>query len=298
MQLRPLQFVLNGAPVRAAADLNLGTAGWEYDVTLKADKIPIEPLVNSFSRNYKGQANGDLYADIEFKGAGTTGASLRRSLEGRAFLSFTNANIQIVGKKIRPLVSLIASALGTLDILQSPINHLTADLHVHAGKLAVRRFYAHSYAMIGETHGVIPLADALTNSPLQQPIEISLPRELAKRFSLTARTLDEGAYVKLPTFITLKGTLGKPDVDLDKFKLAEIGASRLVGTGAGVAVETVKGAAITVREFGKGLGKTLENIGDALLGRKPADTNAPAARETNQPPKFNPFKFLPPPKQP
>ena len=300
VQVRPLAFVLNGASVSAAGDFNLGVTGWEYDVTLKADRIPIEPLANTFTRDYKGQANGDLYADLHFKGAGTTGANLRRSLEGHALLSFTNANIRIVGKKLKPIVSMIASALGTLDILQSPINHLNAYLRAGDGKIEVRRFYAHSPAMIGESRGVIPITDVFTNSPLEQPVEVWLPRELAKRFSLGALAPDSAAYVKLPQFATLNGTLARPGVDLDKFKLAEIGAGRIVGAGAGVAVETVKGAAGVVKEVGKGLGKTIESIGDALLGKKPGDTNAPppSVTGTNNPSRFNPFKLIPVPTKP
>ena len=302
VQVQPLQFVLNGAPVRAAADLNLGVAGWQYDVLLKADKIPVEPLANTFSPTYKGQANGDLYADIQLKGAGTSGASLRQSLTGHATLSFTNANIQIVGPKARRNLGTIALALGVPEILNSPLNYLTADVRAGNGQLELRQFTAHSFAFIGESHGVVPITDAITNAPLALPLGISLPNSVARKFLLPSALASE-PYSKLPAFVKVKGTLGNPEVEIDKFKLGELALMSTAGGGAGRAVESVKdigkGAVTAVKEIGKDAGKAIGELGNLFGGKPATGTNAPPAGavETNKPSKFNPFNFIPAPKK-
>ncbi|MCL4178948.1 MAG: AsmA family protein, partial [Verrucomicrobia bacterium] len=89
-----MKLNLNGAQVDGVMDFNLGVAGAEYDLKLNADRIPVEPLVNSFLPEYRGQAKGDLFGQVQVKGAGTTDASLRRNLSGRNSLSLTNAAIQ------------------------------------------------------------------------------------------------------------------------------------------------------------------------------------------------------------
>jgi len=109
--LDPFQLTLNGAPVSAKTDLNLGVPGYQYDVAFTADKIPVEPLANSFSPEYRSQAKGELLASLQVKGAGTTGASLQKNLSGAFGFTFTNANIQLAGPKARKLITPIALVL-------------------------------------------------------------------------------------------------------------------------------------------------------------------------------------------
>jgi hypothetical protein len=78
--VNPCRFTLNGAPVQATATLNLGVPGYEYDITFGADKVPVEPLANSFSPEYRGQAKGELLASAQIKGAGTSDANLRKTV--------------------------------------------------------------------------------------------------------------------------------------------------------------------------------------------------------------------------
>ena len=53
-------LALNGAPISGSALMNLAVAGYEYDTTLKADGIPLEPLVNSFAPVLRDQSR-DLF---------------------------------------------------------------------------------------------------------------------------------------------------------------------------------------------------------------------------------------------
>ncbi len=76
--LKPFKLSLNGAPVNATVDLNLGVPGYRYDVAFSADRIPVAPLVNTFVPDRKGQMGGTLTANAQIKGAGITGASLAK----------------------------------------------------------------------------------------------------------------------------------------------------------------------------------------------------------------------------
>jgi hypothetical protein len=268
VQLNPFELTLNGTPIRAQADVNLAVTGYQYDVGLKAERLEIEPLANTFSPTYKGQAQGQLFADVQVKGAGITGRSLQQNLQGHAFLSFTNANIQLVGPKAKAILTPISLVLGIPEILKSPLNHLYADVGIAKGEVNVRNFVANSPAFIGESKGKIPLADVLLDSPVNLPIEVSLPRSLAKRFSLTG-VPPEVTYVKLPTFARIEGTLGQWEVKTDKTVLAGLMMSGAAGRVGGT------------------VGGVLQGLGGILTQPGATNTNAAPNTTTNQPPQTN-----------
>jgi len=76
--LKPFQLTLNGAPVSANADLNLGVKGYTYDVSFNADKIPLDPIINSFMPESKGQYHGLILANAQIKGAGSPMRACKR----------------------------------------------------------------------------------------------------------------------------------------------------------------------------------------------------------------------------
>src|SRR6185295_5277286 len=128
--VNPCQLTLNGAPVQASVALNLGVPGYEYDVTFSGDKIPVEPLANSFSPEYRGQAKGELLASAQIKGAGTSDANLRKNLSGRLDFTFTNAIIQLSGERARRLITPIALVLRLPELKQTPINWLDTAVRI------------------------------------------------------------------------------------------------------------------------------------------------------------------------
>jgi uncharacterized protein involved in outer membrane biogenesis len=251
--LKPAQLTLNGAPISATVDLDLSMPGFKYDVTFSANGVPVEPLANSFSPTYRGQAKGTIIASANLKGAGVTGRSLQKTLTGDANLNFTNANIQIVGPKVKAVLTPIAFVLGAPELLRSPLKHLAANLRAATGKIEVPVFAARTDALTVQSQGVVPIADVLTDSPLDQDIEISLARNLANKLRLSSAPTNAD-YVKLPTFVRLKGTLGNPKAKTDSAVILTLTAASFTG-GSG--------------------GKILEGVG-GLLGGKPAPAAAPA----------------------
>ena len=271
--LKPFQLTLNNAPVSATADLDLSSPGYKYALAFSADGVPVEPLANSFSPTYRGQAQGTLIAKLDVKGAGVTGANLRTNLTGTVDLNFTNANIQIAGPKLKAVlapIALVLTTLGVPDLMRSPLDHITASLRAGEGQIAIPSFVAQSALFRANSSGSIPIADVLTDSPLNQPVEISLARDLAAKIGVANASAEE-AYTKLPTFAHLGGTLGKPGAKTDKAKL-----TGLVAAGIGSAILKNVGG-----ETGQKVGGALNTLG-GLLGGKPATTNAaPSAGATN-----------------
>ena len=78
--LNPCQLQLNGAPVTANVDLDLGVKGYTYALTFQMDKVPLEPIADTFSPAARGQYRGLIIANAQIKGTGITGVSLRKSL--------------------------------------------------------------------------------------------------------------------------------------------------------------------------------------------------------------------------
>ena len=273
--LKPFQLSLNNAPVSASADLDLSAPGYKYALTFNADGIPIAPLANTFSPTYRDQAHGNLIAKLDLKGAGVTGRNLRTNLTGAIDLSFTNANIQIVGPKLKSVlgpIALLLTSFGAPDLMRSPLDYVNVSLRAGDGQVAIPGFVAQSPLFRAESTGSIPIADVLNDSPLNQPIEISLARDLAKKLGVGDAPENE-AYAKLPRFVQLDGTLGKPGSKTDKSKLFGLAA---VGAGTTI-LKNVGG------ESGQKVGCALNALGE-MLGGKPAGTNAaPNAGATNAP---------------
>ncbi len=280
VRLDPFQMVCNGAAVTASSVVDLSKPGFVYDIKLRADSIPIEPLANSFAPAYKGHAQGELSAFAEIQGAGVTDLSLQKNLLGKATVSFTNANIQLVGPKIRLLLTPIAMLLRVPELLQSPMNGFHAQFEVAKGNLEVRQVELRTGAFQATTAGTIPLQAILTNSPLNLPIVIALKRSIAQKSNLiSAKTPTNAAFVTLPTFATAKGTLGAPETKTDGLVLAGLGLKSVLGLPLGV---------------GEKSGNILQGIGNLLTGEKSAPAT-PAQKpelKTTAPAKINPLDLL------
>lgn len=280
LTLNPCHLLLNGAPVTANVDLNLGVKGYAYALAFQMDKVPLAPLADTFSPATRGQYQGLIIASAQIKGAGITGASLQKSLSGQAAFCFTNADLQLNGPKTRRVIVPIASLLGVPEITQSPLDWLQAQTEMGGGNIRLTQFTAQSAAFAATTVGVIPIADVLNHSPLNLPIGFALSRGLADRTGLLpANTPTNAAYAALPQFVTVTGTLGEPKADLNKLALSGL----LLKSGIGIAEK------IGVKTGGNA-GSILQGVGSLLTGQKPAaNTSDPT---TNPPAKFNPFDLF------
>lgn len=283
--VKPCQLTLNGAPIKSTTDLNLGVPGYTYDVAFNADAIPLAPLVDSFAPDRKGQIKGGTSIGVAVKGAGVTGASLQKNLTGQFNFAATNMDLSIANVRspyITPIINIIvgipdliknpAAALGSLfggnskksgwadALTASPIDQITVQASAGNGQVQLSSAEVRSAAFQAIASGQIALQPVLTNSTLQIPVKISLSRSLASQVGLVgADTPANAAYVALPDFLKMEGTIGKPKANIDKLVLAELAAK----TGGGVV---------------KGIGGA---VGGLFGGGKSATTNAAPATNSS-----------------
>ena len=318
--LNPCKLMLNGAPVNSTVDVDLGVPGYKYALAFNAQAIPLAPLVNSFQPERKGILSGTMTAQAKVDGAGTTGASLQKSLTGQFDLNSTNLNLSIdniQGKNLstrlfKTLLNTIAlipelaknpAGVGTsllqgltgagggtttssgglaTDLKKSPINSIIMRGAAGSGRVELQQALIQSPAFEAQASGTVTLAEVLTNSTLQIPVSVSLERSVAQRINLAGNAPPNATYAKLPDFLTMKGTLGNPKSDINKVALASA-----VLQGAGGKAGQVGGA--------------LQSLGNIFGGKQPATTNAPSTSPnppaTNQSPVNNLLNQLLKPKR-
>ncbi len=277
VNLDPVQLGLNGAPVKASVDLDLGSPGYRYSVFLGGDKIPLEPLANTFMPDKRGLYKGDLIINTQIKGAGVTGASLQKSLAGQLNFSFTNASVQIVSNsRLKSFLSTVGIFLGTPDLADSPLNWVNVQTEMGSGRVDFKTLALMSPLFRMDTAGVMPISEVLTNSPFQNwPVNFYLARAVAERVRLVSPgTAQTGNEMKLPNFLRVAGTLGTPKAQIDKTALA------------GTLLEKFGNKIPGLNEKTGGL---LQGFGGILSRGQPGitNTNAPAVANTNQPPATN-----------
>jgi uncharacterized protein involved in outer membrane biogenesis len=284
--IKPLQLALNGAPVNANVDLDMGVSGYKYDTSFGAQAIPLAPLVNTFAPERKGEIGGTLTANAKVSGAGTTGASLQKNLKGQFDVTSTNLNLSVL--KIRnPILKMLVNTIAAIpdlsnptaafgavfgkggfsdELAKSPIDSIDARGDITSGKVNLQKAIVQSAAFEADAHGRVTLNEVLTNSALQVPVSVSLSRGIAKTFGLTPAEADANtAYVKLPDFYTMKGTVGNPKNDINRLAVAKIGGKAILGVGS---------------NLGGSPGQLFREAG-SLLGTSPS-TNSPS--KTNQSP--------------
>jgi uncharacterized protein involved in outer membrane biogenesis len=290
--LNPFKLTLNGAPANMTLDMDMGVPGYKYDLSLNAQRIPLPPLIASFQPERKGQIGGTFTAQAQIKGAGITDASLQKNLAGQFDVNATNLNLSVVNiksamlKTLVNVVSLVPDLIknplsagsqllgsvfgktgttgGLADQMQkAPIDSIVVNGTVGSGRVDLKQAVVQSAAFQASAQGTITLAAPLTNSILQIPITVSLSRSLAEQMNtLPANTPTNAAYAKLPDFLTMKGTVGKPQTDINKMALAD---AVLKGVGTSV----------------PGTGGILQGVGGLLTGQQGGATNASAAGGTN-----------------
>jgi hypothetical protein len=235
VQVAPLQLSVNGGLCKGAVALNLGVPGYQYDLALNADKIPVGPAVDTFSPEQKGKIKGDFILVSQIKGAGVTGRSLQSNLSGDVLFSFTNANFQLTSPWVKTLFYPIGLAVGAPDLVNAPISWAGATAKIGEGKINFTQFNLVSDTFTADTQGPIKIAELIPDSPIEKwPMHLSLKRSLAQRVGKIPRnTPPDAAYVKMPDFVNIVGTVGSPKPEINKLALAGTISERLVDKALG-----------------------------------------------------------------
>ncbi len=273
VRVDPLSVTLNGALIKGTTALNLGVPGYTYDVSLQTTNLPVEPLANTFMAA-GGKYQGVIALNTQLKGAGITDANIKSNLAGQLNFTLTNANIVVVSSWYKNVLTPVLMVLRLSDLLNTPVNGLVANAKVGQGTATIDDFTAYTSKFQVSSKGTIPLAVPLTNSPLSLPIDIALERSLAKKANLIPSDAPTNtAFVSLPNFVQVKGTLGNYQVDRNDLAIAGmtaksiVGLPQFVGTKAGSVLTNIAGV------FGGG-NTANDKLQDA--------TNSPAGTSTNK----------------
>lgn len=307
----PFGFTINGAPVTTKVIANLGVPGYEYDVNFGAAQIPLAPLANSFVMDLKGLVQGTALATINLKGAGVTGANLKKNLGGLVLVVATNAQVRIPDKTIKlpgfltwmPIIpneinpGFVLGLIGKKSVLAEPIRTIQTRIDIAQGVAKLSETRVASPAILADVTGTIRIADIFTNSVMTLPVSVAI-----------------GGSGPLPAARNIGkavGTIGKPKFDADPVAILALGAGIIPG---GSALTDAAGGALNKLNDKTGgalgaVGNLISNpggastngaapgggIGDAignLLGGGAKKTNAPAATPNTSKP-INPLDLLP-----
>jgi hypothetical protein len=275
VSVNPCQLTLNGAPCTFSASfqpVQPASTPAPFDFRVTTERIPIGPIASSIAPENKGTVDGELTLNAEFRSAGASGSDLRRSLAGQASVMVTNANILLLGPRAAAVLVPVATLLGVPELTASPLNTLVAEATTGTGELRIRELHVSSPAFVARSQGAIRIADVLTNSPIQLPVQLALRRALAEKANLIPPgTPTNSAYVPLPQFLSIQGTVGAPNAKTDKLALS--------------------GMLLNALPSGKSTGKAgdlLKGIGNILGGQpsalKPgATTPAPPSKDPAKP---------------
>ena len=301
--VNPFKLTLNGGPVNTTVDLDLGVPGYKYALSFNAASIPLAPLVNSFQPDRAGQIGGTLSAQAQINGLGTTGANLQKNLAGQFDVASTNLNLSVINIRsplLRTLINVVAtipelarnpeSAVGNLlgsltsgnksgglsgELEKSPVQQIAARGNIASGRVELQKAMVQSSAFEADASGTVTLAPVLTNSALQIPVSVLLSRSIADKLNLVpAGSPTNAPYVKLPDFLTMRGTIGQPKSDINKLALA--------GT-------VFRGISGVLPNSGKG-GNLMQGLGSLLGGGNTSTSQtkpSPNQPATNQPPVNN-----------
>lgn len=321
MVIDPLSLVLNGAPASGTVRLDMGVADWAYDIQLDARDVPLAPLVNSFQPERKGVVGGTLSATGQIQGAGFTGEGLRKSLQGNFDIGTTNLALKLVDVK-NPLIRMVAEVATELPNLirnpagalagivgrltgggagedsafldrlsQPPIDVITLRGGAGDGRLNLESAAMQTPAFRVGTRGTVTLASSLMDSAISLPVQMSLSRPLAAKLGqLAGNAPTNQAFVALPEFFSLGGTLTTPTRELKAMVLAQMGATsaaNLSGDTGGVAQQVSGALGILggLTGSGGGTGETgatnaAPGLGGLLQGIQKA--TQPDSTKTNQ----------------
>jgi hypothetical protein len=219
---------------------------------------------------------GNLTAQAKFSGAGITGAGLQKNLTGQFAGGVTNLNLSVMNAHspiLKTLINVIAtipqllsspesafaSLLGQVtgqggglmdELKKSPIQVINAQIRAGGGRIDLPSASVQSTAFKADAQGGIALAQVLTNSTIKIPVTVFVSQSIGKQLNLTSgNAAANAAYVPLPQFLTMKGTIGVPKADINKVALG------------GMAVQSLGGGIINMSTNGTSqVGNLLNNL--------------------------------------
>jgi hypothetical protein len=293
--LKPSTLELCGAAVQMNGRLNPGASPWKYDgITLKADKLPVAPLVNTFAPAFKDMVSGEIKSlSLSAAGSGVTPANLARTFAGGATLSGEKLQIgqiqklisESISKKsgLKSLVELV-TAIGLGDMQQLTFDTAEFDIAADGGRMLVRKgALTGPDLLLALLPGGSIGFDQTLNLDMQMGFAGALEQNI-RRVRLTPLLgAREGKHLLLPQNIPIRGNFTNPQSEGFNWK------KLLTQKGLETGLEAL-GEAINAKKEGKGvkgkdiLGKILGGTEEQAAPAAPVTPAVPAAPVTPQVP--------------
>ena len=297
VNVNPFSLTLNGAPVNMTALMNLGVTGYEYDVNANLNRVPVEPLANSFMPEQRGIYKGNILSSVVIKGAGVTGPSLQKNLNGAIGFTLTNAEVKVADARFEnryagwlvKWLPTVAKYLRVPELMDTPITLVDSQVQITNGVAHLRRTFLESPAFQANVPGTVTLNEVMTNSTLNKlPVELSLRRSIAEMARLEPKGGGQTPYVELPSFVLIEGTIGKPKYDINEKAVLQVIAKAASGFIKGEAGSILRGlgnlgTSTSTNTTGtnapgtNAVGNLIQGLGTLL--QKPPKTNSAATNE-------------------
>ncbi len=276
IDLHKVEFELNGLPVTGKMRIDKSTPKPLYGFEVNMNELPAQPLVDTFDPDAKGGLAGKLTLITRLNSSGTTEAEFWENLAGSAELKFTEGDLRLFSDATKILLAPVAVLLRLPQLLNSPIDSMHVTLKIANRVVQVEKCEVEGTVFKASTHGEVPLAKTFSDSRLDLPVEFSLKRGLADKAGLIpGGTPLSAKFVKLPDFVTIRGSVGEPKTKTNKLALlAILGQSAVslpdaVENQTGNLLENAAGI-LSGEIIGTDLGDALGNRGKGLfkdLGR-------------------------------
>ncbi len=265
-----LSLQLNGAPINARFHSTNIAGASRYELAAEIERLRLAPLVHTFYPDWTGLAEADVYWAVNVNGNARPGQSLWSAAAGNLFLGITNANFQPFNRRVQSALRPVGLLLQSPELFSSPINWASYHVQLTNQTLLLERATVISDAYVLDTGFAVPLTDDFTSSPLPRTaLGLYLSRNLVTQLGFLKgfTTNQTSRYVQIPDFMFLNGTLGVPQVETDKLRLA--------GMTLGKAGDYVGGSAGDLLQKAGGVSKTLGGIvsGRAVTGADKAEAN-------------------------
>ena len=305
VEVQPLQLALNGAPIKGGAKLNLGVPGYEYDVTVRADRVPVKPLANSFSPMLKDRIEGNIDAQLDVKGAGHHRRELAAAPDGRAPArghqrqpELATQGNQKAGVLTLP-PSVLATTLNIRELKEQPIMDILTTAKFGGGRNRPDRGPGAQRVAGGRLrreHSDRRGTDAVAPEFSPSTSRCSATSRNAPHM-VPSNTPTNAAYVALPAIASVKGTLGAPAPEVDRVQAGILLARGVAGLLGGQGGAAVGGIADLVGGVAKGGTNSVGNLIQASatcsgVRRVPAPARAPRPLPPRE--RRNPRRHLPP----
>ena len=274
IQLQPFSMTLNGAPVSAAAKVDLGVQGYRFDTTGTLDRIPVAPVLHSFVDRSFLEADGTMSTKWTVNGSGVAMPELRKTLKGEVRFVGTNLNYRVTATQnplIETLVMALSGALRIPNLSKLPIDLLSASASIDQSAVQISSFEVGNSTYLASGKGRVELQDVLEDSRYDIPISVAVPDSVS------------GKREALPDFLTIRGTVGSPKADIDPAGVA-LALTRLPGPLGELVNRGAGRIEKTVERVVEGAGGAVGNALKGLFGGGGADGTNNATRKTTNAP--------------